>query len=201
MATTLNDARDAPQHRSERYWFPRRLIRFFFLLPDPLPLQDRFTYVRTSPLTPRRCDELEREGSALEIPGRSWLDNLDFERTSAPTIEDFGDAAEHEEPRGATSLPSRQKFLSVVRIWNGQMNDLRQFQQMEAALNAQLRLRDRQSRHQSSSGEGGRSTTLAVQTDYSVAEVVVPLFERPEIDPQKEREWSMMYALDSVRHI
>lgn len=199
--------RAAFEAQGARYLLPAYLLRFYVLLPDPLPLRDRYTYVRTQPMSPQRAAQLEADGKAFEVPGRQWLDNVSEQGAWNPFVDDEAQGSESSgfpetESMGAEDRhPGRHQFLSVVRIWNSTFGDSAPFDALRPVIDTQRRLREAMARQLMTPGECEPPDIDIPTHDYSVAEIVIPAVVNPAAAPKEVLLESLEYALDCVRHI
>ena len=203
MSALFAEAIAEAERQGDRYWFPVRLIRFYMMLPDPLPLPDRYTYIRTSPLTPWDAEAMEQGGFAIEVPGRGWIDKLHAQTVWDPMV-DSSFAVDGIETNGLKQLQrplGLHKFISVVRIWNGDIQDSAHLAQFEAVRDVRIRHQALVLKAQSSDGASPLHPSVATVRDYSVAEVVVPLFRHNDVSEKDAWNYSLSLAQDAVRHM
>lgn len=188
-----------------RYWFPPYLLRFYVLLPDPVPLRDRYTYIRTQPVSPQRTVHLEADGDALEIRGRQWLDNLASQGAWNPFIDANAQDANASETKSSMDEEQRHlgrhQFLSVVRIWNSTFDDPAIFTALQPVLDTQRRLQEAVARHLMSLEGIDQPPNYVAAHDYSVAEIVTPAVVDPSGASEEALLGSLEYGIDCVRHM
>lgn len=164
------------------YVFPKSLVRFFLPLPDPLPTPDGFVSIRTYPMTPRDLEEKEAAGIAVRIPSSMWIESLRQDDANGQSVDNLSPAVPPVEngSSGGTgiSMPIRgiQQFLGVVRLWNGAFDSMSVLSHLEPSLEAAARAGAIPSREMRKESEPPRHPGMRV--DYTVAEVVVPLFDQ-----------------------
>jgi hypothetical protein len=192
---------------TEQYWFPRQLIRMFILVPDPMPLPDRYTYVRTIPLDLLRLKELEASGDAVYVPGEHWLRSLEQQRNWMPATADAAGAADpstEPDPSELSELRRSYKgeaglhrFESVTRIWQESIGDMTLF--ADTMVVDQARHRKDEVVRRSITVREDSGDVKYLRGDRTVAEIVVPYFTLS--NEKMSVRFSIHLALEAVRHM
>ena len=207
MATTPSSTSEDSNDGPDKYWFPRSLIRIFLLLPDPLPLPDRYTYVRTEPFHPVLAAKLEAAGDAIYVPGGRWLLNLELQRkwmpqrATEPSAEAAPSVATMDELRQEHALkPRLHRFVSITRLWQGDVGDIGLFTDKVAFQKTRRRVDEVTSqRLMPQDDQENQNGPQYLRRDYTIAEVVVPYFISD--DTERAVRFSLNLALKAVRHI
>lgn len=153
-------------------WFPSTLARFFIPLAQPLPTFDGYTYVLTTPVTPRQHRNFIEEGKAVRLEASELLRIAGL---APPEID-----RDHETPLepspgqtveglDAPMLFSERAFVSYIRLMRQSVKA-----PIAPSFNASVLALNRSYREETGNvAPRPRGSALSTSLDFTVAEVVV----------------------------
>lgn len=206
MTKTFMQAREDFKTAPVKYIFPRYIIRYFLLLPDPSPLPDQYTYVRTRPITPWQLKEIREPVNVIQTSPEDWLGRFEtpvdnsVTRSHAARQGISASAELNLSTQDSEHGSKLHQFLSLVRIWNGTSHDNRTLSETRSVLEAVGRAH-RIVPDPTEQDNVISATTQLVRRDYTVAEVLVPASEYPREERIEGVRDLLDYAIFSVQHM